>query len=344
MTSFTELSSENSEIKPIYNFFNLEKDLLEIEDTCENKEKLSEILKQFLLLQLKIDKNGTFSKNEELDDIKSEDVKYLLLPYYVGKTFQLLKTDGMKQRRLHLLKVEANFESFISRCSEYRLLTKEQERLHDQKDVSIDPSTARNQRISGERDKLELKKKIDFLNYKKEKLREENDDLEELEREIYIEKVKMAIIDVLLGKKVREQEMQLLEFAAMREASGAEPFKPEAPKPLKVTRLTKDPSGNIHSQNIPIKPTVSQREQIYRDVFKPNTNGPTMSLEEYAEIEMKDLHERSKREREANEKRENENMLLENDDEDALDRKRQQDSAWDDWKDLNPKGQGNMKR
>mmetsp|Transcript_1517 Transcript_1517/g.5194 ORF Transcript_1517/g.5194 Transcript_1517/m.5194 type:complete len:340 (-) Transcript_1517:38-1057(-) len=333
---------------PSPDFFQLESQLLRIEDECLDKAPIPDIMKQFFILLVECEKKGTFSRNEELDDILSKNVKYLLLSFYISKCLQLLKSDGIKQRHQHLDKAKHHVDVFLSRCSDYRLITNEQQKLIDQDAASVDPSTSRTQRIQSERTKLELKKKIQYLKFKKEKISAtvESDELDELEREIYLEKVRMAVVECILGKRIMEQELQLLKFAAMREESGEPALKPEPPKPLKVTKLTKDHNGQIHAENIkaPTASMLSYREQVKKDVFKPRSNGPTMSLEEYAQHEMQDAQERSERERACRQKEKEEHELIEQEDEDAWERKRKKDAAWDDWKDANPKGQGNMRK
>ena len=82
------------------------------------------------------------------------------------------------------------------------------------------------------------------------------------------------------------------------------------------------------------------REQYQKQVFQPGHNLPTMSLDELAEIEMKDAMDREEKQRIAEQQRANEDP----DDEEVLERQRKHDLEMDDWKDWNPKGKGNTKR
>jgi len=111
-------------------------------------------------------------------------------------------------------------------------------------------------------------------------------------------------------------------------------------KPLEVTRVTKDPiSGQL----------VVRREEIRSNVFRPGWNQPTVSLEEFAQLEVTDALARSTRQSEI----ENTDDILrpkryeqlvkegKEDDPTLVDLSVDVDRKWDDWKDEHPKGSGN---
>jgi immunoglobulin-binding protein 1 len=89
------------------------------------------------------------------------------------------------------------------------------------------------------------------------------------------------------------------------------------------------------------------REETVSAVFKPRMQGPTMSLEEFADIELADALERQAREK--NQERSDDGTLrwkhlveqgLE-DDADLADRATVNDREWDAWREANPRGSGN---
>jgi len=98
-----------------------------------------------------------------------------------------------------------------------------------------------------------------------------------------------------------------------------------------------------------IGPTMEiKRESFQNGVFKPYHRLPTMTLEEYAEIEMKKLEDQQKREAESTQ-----NVILSLNElkEKGLEDETNLDEAatlkarnWDDWKDSVPKGSGVTKR
>ena len=88
----------------------------------------------------------------------------------------------------------------------------------------------------------------------------------------------------------------------------------------------------------------TQEERIRAGVFRPGWNQPTMSLEEFADLEVADAIARGKRSEEAEKTKVRTLKQLEEegleDDEDLFEAARQKDSDWANWKDDNPKGSG----
>lgn len=89
------------------------------------------------------------------------------------------------------------------------------------------------------------------------------------------------------------------------------------------------------------------RREVFRSkVFQPGHRLPTMSLEEYAEMEIADAQARQEREANAPVAPRRYEQLVEDGDEDnmeLLDQATEKDRQWDDWKDANPRGIGNKK-
>lgn len=84
---------------------------------------------------------------------------------------------------------------------------------------------------------------------------------------------------------------------------------------------------------------IGKRTNAREMVFRP-THLPTMTLNEFAEKEKARMDEMKIQEEEAKKNQPNEDS----DDEEVAERKIYEKRAWDDWKDLNPKGSGNTKR
>ena len=61
----------------------------------EFQSKLKELLLNFFRISQYINKNNIISKNEEIEDIKTEDIKFILSPYYTGQVF--LKVQNIKK-------------------------------------------------------------------------------------------------------------------------------------------------------------------------------------------------------------------------------------------------------
>lgn len=95
-------------------------------------------------------------------------------------------------------------------------------------------------------------------------------------------------------------------------------------------------------QAINMEDRMNVKQEVIDRMFRP-FNPPTVSLEEFAEREVQDMHERSERQRRAEEenrrKQEAKKDPDEETDEELLEKRR-----WDDWKDDNVKGAGNLNR
>ncbi len=106
---------------------------------------------------------------------------------------------------------------------------------------------------------------------------------------------------------------------------------------ISVTKLTKTTDGQI----------IVNRETIKSTIFGSSIAPPTMSLEEFGDIQLREAIEREQRSQEYANSSENVKGLkaLEEegleDNQDLIEKATIKDRAWDDWKDHNPRGWGN---
>lgn len=178
-------------------------------------------------------------------------------------------------------------------------------------------------------------------------------DFDQAERDYYVTKVAVAIIDALEQFSFIEQEIQMLNFAleqgpALQQQQGKQqPFaQQQQSSNLKMIPLDKNASQQLQTTIIPfgqnggkaIRFLPNQKQQIIENMFK-NPNPPTMSLDEFADEEYHAMLEREEKEKAAKKQQEAE---ADSDDEKMVDKKTYKDRDWDDWKDANPKGMGNM--
>jgi len=89
---------------------------------------------------------------------------------------------------------------------------------------------------------------------------------------------------------------------------------------------------------------VSRKEQIKAGVFQPGHRQPTMSLEEFADMEVADALARAQRQKDAPPPPRRIKQLEDDGDEDderLVEEAAYLDRSWDQFKDENPKGCGN---
>lgn len=79
-------------------------------------------------------------------------------------------------------------------------------------------------------------------------------------------------------------------------------------------------------------------ENIRSEVFK-NRNPTTMTMEEFAEMQMKHMHEHQEKAELHEHKKKMEDDDIDKDS--VADKQTMKDREWDDWKDDHPKGSGN---
>ena len=95
---------------------------------------------------------------------------------------------------------------------------------------------------------------------------------------------------------------------------------------------------------------ICRKEKFKAQVFRPGHNLPTMTLEEFADMEVAEAIERKKRQDAAEKSRDRPRKMKElieageEDDEELVDKATKRDRDWDNWKDMNPKGVGVTKR
>jgi hypothetical protein len=94
-----------------------------LEDDSQGKEEdIKQLLNGLNAINIKVLANGTFSNNEEFKDIKTEDIKYLLAPYYQSELIQKF----MENRDIRLEQGLQFYDAFYKKLDTYQYLTKEQ--------------------------------------------------------------------------------------------------------------------------------------------------------------------------------------------------------------------------
>eukprot|EP00897_Mesotaenium_endlicherianum_P002760 jgi/Mesen1/2511/ME000016S01859 len=93
---------------------------------------------------------GLFSPNEEIDDVATADLKYLLVPCMAGELQHCLPADDAEHRLSILQSAQRPLKAFVSQCEALGLMSAE-EREAAGNEVSSDPATRRAQKIARHR-------------------------------------------------------------------------------------------------------------------------------------------------------------------------------------------------
>ncbi|NXJ78091.1 IGBP1 protein, partial [Trogon melanurus] len=282
-----------------------------------------------------------FSENEELDEIASADLRYLLVPALLGAL--TVKQVDLSKRLEHLESARAQFWSFLKLCRSYGI-----------GDFQLPPAAAPSP-SSGEEDggspsprgpvtaqpslvamALSRKTKIERYNQKKElesklaSLRtsvESGQADEDQVREFYILELKKWINTSLEEIESIDEEMVLLRSRGAVKQSPAAP--PGASRPGRT----------------PLKPFILTRDAAQARLFGAGYPGlPTMTVDDWYEQRRRQgvapgqtVPQRAPGVTDEELQKQQQEKKEEEDDEEALQKAR----SWDDWKDTHFRGYGN---
>eukprot|EP01133_Synstelium_polycarpum_P015515 gene15515-18426_t len=263
----------------------------------EYQASVKQALRHFMHASLHFDRQHLISKNEELDDIRTD----------------ILKVEGLGV-------VHGDDLACVTREGRVNQATRRQEII------------SRGKRDREIREKLTyvLKKRMELIKAKGgneiEARAEEECGDEEVERQFTLLLIDDAVIKAIALLEMIEIELPMLqEIEVIKARNGGNVPKPPPPTPSKIGNFQILPDG---------------RRVMLDKVFRPSHILPTISPEEAAHWEMHNGGMVSGPGGEASKKKEDNGE--DEDGEEDHDKLREA-RDWDDWKDDNPRGWGNMK-
>lgn len=173
-------------------------------------------------------REAIFSSNESMDDLVSESIPLLLLPYYTATI--LIKggsagsqTMDFDKRKLDLEFSEANLEEFLSSLNNYGLLHEQVKKAWKKANPT---QISRDDKIAAHKRKKEIQVHIEIL--------EKRGDDEETKRELYIEQLRFASEQAVEDLKFVKLELEMLKMRSNPPPTQPAPRASE-PVILKVT-------------------------------------------------------------------------------------------------------------
>eukprot|EP01031_Cornospumella_fuschlensis_P030560 gene30560-36933_t len=299
-----------------------------------------------------VTKEALFSKNETLEDVHTETMKYLYLPYFRAKC--LMSIRDMDKRRSNLLQAKDFLDDFLHSCSLYGVLHESEMKKVENAVMSAEEK--RNSKIEKyKRDKaakLRMQELTRFLAITKEDGEVDNEDQQ---RELYLLTLQSYARDAIDDLELLREELMMLAMRAQEHAVLEERSEKNERRGEPANQQSLVPPGSKaldpNRPGIEITKTYKVGDQIImsRDTVKAQVFGdriapPTMSLEEFADLEMQQALEREQRQQEGDGATKRYQQLLQEgleDDADLVDAATVKDREWDDWKDNNPRGWGN---
>lgn len=351
-SSGSDLSSLNELFDSGFNLY------LQIEKSTESanektyQDKVREATTQLENATHLVNEIGLFSDNEEIDEVTTSHLKFLLLPALLGSLMQK-KVAADRNEILRLS--EVYFRDFLTRCRNYGVTSYELPEVKD--DDSPDEKPSASSKKSETESLLDAcrKRKEKIARFTEQKAMEERQQQlrelisnaqvdDEVLREYYTVLLKYWVNSSIEELRSIEEEKPILQYMAKMKAQG---------KPTHEASTQQQPKK-------PLRPIIITRNELQKQVYGAGYPGiPSMTVDEFYAKRYPELSKQEassgaavkpwslqdwaadpeKASRELEEEEAQKEQLTEVDDQAALDYKR----AMDDWKDENRRGSGNRK-
>lgn len=267
-----------------------------------------------------IDSLGLFSTNESVDEASTPSLpyanfwflityfdRYMSVQYWLAMACQRIRTEGPEDRRHLLLASRSCLDEFLRLLLAYQIIPESECKTAD----GIDPAVQRLTKI----DRMKSMRVLELAIAERQGAKDE-----EMVREVRLDELKLSALLAVQERALITSELELLAARIAdpnkKAISGA-----ARPLPSHLRRVTK-----------PFTLLRTRREDIKSSVFRPGHNLPTMTIDEYLELE---------RQRggilEADDDGKGELVPVDSDDEDE----RQRRIRMDNYKDEHRRGSGN---
>ncbi|UKJ87671.2 hypothetical protein MACJ_000109 [Theileria orientalis] len=312
---------------------------------------INELQQSFELVTMASESMGFFSVNEDLDEVHTEYVKYLMLPYLIAHV--MVEKPDLRNRFEILKKVEVfvhiiyGFQIFLNQfmnmLSRLKILRREELDIWEEKKPKNTSHDTRDLRVNQASFERDLKKSVSQVFSSSESVEQflqfnnrDKSTNEEVYRNTILDILKLFSIQSINHLNAIKMEIPFLELRERNKIAFSK-------DKVKTSAPTTKPWFLHIDNNSKLDPSVVQ--SLYKKmVFLPGHNLPTISLDECARIEM-EMDVKTIGCKGAGVKRKDSAELLE----DKLDEQESEKSSvctddareWDDWKDDHPKGQGN---
>ncbi|KAI1211026.1 TAP42-like family protein [Annulohypoxylon truncatum] len=355
------MSQESRTLKSVFQA--AEKQRIALEGTYEAnsptyQEDLANTIELYHECTQIINKISLFSPNEELEDIATSDLPYLLVNYRIAELLQKVTTAAPLGRKTVLKSTREGYEQFLHLLDNYSILSSSDKKLFTEYNEdpatfstisTTDPSARRNAKIANFKMEKELKNKLAYMQSSPRYLEDGGD--EEAVRELYLTNIAFCTHMAFQGLEGINREMEILAHAPIplmqtektveyderrrRASLNNEGYSDRLDLPLSSL------SSNgplLSKEGKPLRPFVltSNREELQKGVFRPGHNLPTMSIDEYLDAERRRGNiiegggEASMRQPEPDE-----------DNIEKADAETMKAREWDEFKEQNPRGSGN---
>ncbi|KAI0333615.1 serine/threonine protein phosphatase PP2A-associated protein [Cubamyces sp. BRFM 1775] len=361
-----------------------------IED--ETQELVRSALSDLRQCSTRVAKLALFSPNEQLSDIPTRDLVYLLLPYVLSEVQSRVRTTEREERIDLVSEVKRHLEAYVHYLEQYEIVTAEDKNLYSRPTSSIaDPAKRRELKIKQYKREKDIKARIEAVRKRTNQSAAEPSSNIELIASILLDPAKQSSdtteeTDADTEEILREALVLLLRFIyaeaqtqlertteeleLLRNAPPLPPQRPPSDDPRVAKKRQEDdmwkldaplnrggPDGKgplLDPQGKPLRPFVllgsnaADRARLQAQVFQSDHRLPTMSVEEYLELELERGNIITGGGPASEQKPTSKEQLALDAEQDGTkfgeekaEEKRQRDESWAQYTDANPKGAGN---
>lgn len=286
-----------------------------------------------LVLEGRIDTMGVFSKNEDKDDLTVLSMRYFNVPYYLAVGYHGMdaREDSVKWKK----KARVYYDAFLQRCLEYDALEPGLRRIVEAGEVGGSGWVmSREEKIALYKKDKELKESIAKAGKEKDGAGW-NDDDDDSARAVGLMLINMYAAKAVSGRQMVEKEIEMLEAVnKIPEEERMRSVEKGLEKANELMVALRKASQGLSSVDV-------ARERVRQNVFKPSHVLPTMTVEEFGELEVRRMREEEEQKKNPNLDRCAETSGHESDDDDE--EKLAKVRAFDDFKDSHRRGSGNSK-
>ncbi|KAF5497858.1 Uncharacterized protein CGCS363_v008268 [Colletotrichum siamense] len=309
-----------------------------------------------------VSRAALFSPNEFLEDLPTSSLPYLMITSHLADLHQKAPSRRPIERRVNLERARESYETFLGLLDSYDLLSEDNKKLYSRyTDDSVafstlggvDPAKRRDTKIANFKAERALKQRLETLRRDPRYQGDEGDD--EIVRDLHLAHAAYATHMAFQGLEGINRELEVLAQATVplmpsptsveednrrrAEDRTAEGFTDRLEAPRRLHSMFGQPGGPLLTkEGKPLQPftLVGNRQEMTANVFRPGHNLPTMSIDEYLEVE---------RERggiiEGGGDASWHRPEPDEDDFDKADEETMKARAWDEFVEANPKGSGN---
>ncbi|CDO73631.1 hypothetical protein BN946_scf185014.g101 [Trametes cinnabarina] len=358
----------------------------------ETQELVQSALSDLRQCTTRVAKLALFSPNEQLADIPTRDLVYLLLPYVLSEVQSRVRATEREDRIDLVQDVKSHLEAYIHYLEQYEVITPEDRDLYGRPTSSVtDPAKRRELKIKQFKREKDIKARIEAVrkrmgqsatdpssnieliasvlpdpSKKAADADQESDaDTEEILREALILLLRFIYAEAQTQLEKTNEELELLRNAPPLPPQASPSNDPRTAKKREEDDMWRldaplnkgGPDGKgplLDPQGKPLRPFVllgsnaADRARLQAQVFQPDHRLPTMSIEEYLELERQRGNIITGGGPASEQKPTSKEQLALDAEQDGTafgeqkaEEKRQRDESWAQYTDTHPKGAGN---